>query len=75
LSRFPPCACPSRPPRTRTVKFLHCLPTLHNRDTETGQRIYAKRGPALEVTDEVFESPASAVFDQAESRMHTIKAS
>jgi hypothetical protein len=48
---------------------------LHNRDTEIGQRIYAKRGlDALEVTDEVFESPASVVFDQAENRMHTIKA-
>jgi ornithine carbamoyltransferase len=57
------------------VKFLHCLPALHNRDTEIGQRIYAKRGlDALEVTDEVFESPASVVFDQAENRMHTIKA-
>ena len=44
-------------------------------DTEIGQRIYAKRGlDALEVTDEVFESPASVVFDQAENRMHTIKA-
>src|ERR1700728_3077683 len=57
------------------VKFMHCLPALHNRDTEIGQRIYAKRGlDALEVTDEVFESPASVVFDQAENRMHTIKA-
>ena len=57
------------------VKFLHCLPALHNRDTEIGQRIHAKRGlDALEVTDEVFESPASVVFDQAENRMHTIKA-
>jgi ornithine carbamoyltransferase len=57
------------------AKFLHCLPALHNRDTEIGQRIYAKRGlDALEVTDEVFESPASVVFDQAENRMHTIKA-
>jgi ornithine carbamoyltransferase len=57
------------------VKFLHCLPALHNRDTEIGQRIYAKRGlDALEVTDEVFESPASVVFDQAENRMHTIRA-
>jgi ornithine carbamoyltransferase len=57
------------------VKFLHCLPALHNRDTEVGQRIYARRGlDALEVTDEVFESPASVVFDQAENRMHTIKA-
>jgi ornithine carbamoyltransferase len=57
------------------VKFMHCLPALHNRDTEIGQRIYASRGlDALEVTDEVFESPASVVFDQAENRMHTIKA-
>jgi ornithine carbamoyltransferase len=57
------------------VKFLHCLPALHNRDTEIGRRIYEKRGlEALEVTDEVFESPASVVFDQAENRMHTIKA-
>jgi ornithine carbamoyltransferase len=57
------------------VRFLHCLPALHNRDTEIGQRIYDKRGlDALEVTDEVFESPASVVFDQAENRLHTIKA-
>lgn len=57
------------------VKFMHCLPALHNRDTKIGQRIYASRGlDALEVTDEVFESPASVVFDQAENRMHTIKA-
>jgi ornithine carbamoyltransferase len=57
------------------VRFLHCLPALHNRDTEIGRRIYDKRGlDALEVTDEVFESPASVVFDQAENRMHTIKA-
>ncbi len=57
------------------VRFLHCLPALHNRDTEIGQRIYDKRGlDALEVTDEVFESPASVVFEQAENRMHTIKA-
>jgi ornithine carbamoyltransferase len=57
------------------VKFLHCLPALHNRDTGIGQQIYASRGlDALEVTDEVFESPASVVFDQAENRMHTIKA-
>jgi ornithine carbamoyltransferase len=58
-----------------SVRFLHCLPALHNRDTEIGQRVYAARGlDALEVTDEVFESPASLVFDQAENRMHTIKA-
>ncbi|HEU5391708.1 MAG TPA: ornithine carbamoyltransferase [Streptosporangiaceae bacterium] len=57
------------------VKFLHCLPALHNRDTGIGQQIYDKRGlEALEVTDEVFESSASVVFDQAENRMHTIKA-
>jgi ornithine carbamoyltransferase len=57
------------------VKFMHCLPALHNRDTEIGHRIYAKRGlDALEATEEVFESPASVVFDQAENRMHTIKA-
>ena len=57
------------------VKFLHCLPALHNRETEVGRQIYDKRGlNALEVTDDVFESPASVVFDQAENRMHTIKA-
>ncbi len=57
------------------AKFLHCLPALHNRDTGIGQRIFATRGlDALEVTEEVFESPASVVFDQAENRMHTIKA-
>jgi ornithine carbamoyltransferase len=57
------------------VKFLHCLPALHNRDTDIGQRLYSERGlDALEVTDDVFESPASVVFDQAENRMHTIKA-
>jgi ornithine carbamoyltransferase len=57
------------------AKFLHCLPALHNRDTGIGQRIYDTRGlDALEVTEEVFESPASVVFDQAENRMHTIKA-
>lgn len=57
------------------VKFMHCLPALHNRDTEIGRQIYDKRGlEALEVTDDVFESPASVVFDQAENRLHTIKA-
>ncbi len=57
------------------VKFMHCLPALHNRDTEIGQQLYDKRGlEALEVTEEVFESPASIVFDQAENRLHTIKA-
>jgi ornithine carbamoyltransferase len=57
------------------VKFMHCLPALHNRETTIGQRLYDKRGlEALEVTEEVFESPASIVFDQAENRLHTIKA-
>ncbi|HEX4061596.1 MAG TPA: ornithine carbamoyltransferase [Streptosporangiaceae bacterium] len=57
------------------AKFMHCLPALHNRDTGIGQQLYDKRGlEALEVTEEVFESPASIVFDQAENRMHTIKA-
>jgi ornithine carbamoyltransferase len=57
------------------AKFLHCLPALHNRQTGIGQQIYARRGiDALEVTEEVFESPASVVFDQAENRMHTVKA-
>ena len=57
------------------VKFMHCLPALHNRETDIGQQLYDKRGlDALEVTEEVFESPASIVFDQAENRLHTIKA-
>jgi len=59
----------------RAVKFMHCLPALHNRETTIGQRLYDKRGlEALEVTEEVFESAASIVFDQAENRLHTIKA-
>jgi ornithine carbamoyltransferase len=57
------------------VKFMHCLPALHGRNTEVGQQIYETRGlDALEVTDEVFESPASIVFDEAANRMPTIKA-
>jgi ornithine carbamoyltransferase len=57
------------------VKFLHCLPALHNTETEIGRQVYQGRGlDGLEVTDEVFESPASVVFDQAENRLHTIKA-
>uniref|UniRef100_UPI0040492D35 ornithine carbamoyltransferase n=1 Tax=Georgenia sp. M64 TaxID=3120520 RepID=UPI0040492D35 len=57
------------------VKFLHCLPAFHDRGTKVGEDIFQKTGmTALEVTDEVFESPASVVFDQAENRMHTIKA-
>ncbi len=57
------------------VKFMHCLPAFHNRETEIGERIYRQFGlEAMEVTDEVFESAASIVFAQAENRMHTIKA-
>jgi ornithine carbamoyltransferase len=57
------------------VKFMHCLPAFHNTDTEVGKEIFEKFGlEALEVTEEVFESPASVVFDEAENRMHTIKA-
>lgn len=57
------------------VKFLHCLPAFHNRETKIGEDIYRKFGiESMEVTDEVFESEASVVFDQAENRMHTIKA-
>jgi ornithine carbamoyltransferase len=57
------------------VKFLHCLPAFHNRETKMGEDIFKKFGlEAMEVTDEVFESPASVVFDQAENRVHTIKA-
>ena len=59
-------------PRT---KFMHCLPGFHDRHTKVGEELYQKTGmTALEVTDDVFESPASIVFDQAENRMHTIKA-
>ncbi|HLH61613.1 MAG TPA: ornithine carbamoyltransferase [Ktedonobacteraceae bacterium] len=57
------------------TKFMHCLPALHNTDTKLGRQIYEQYGlEALEVTDEVFESGASIVFDQAENRLHTIKA-
>jgi ornithine carbamoyltransferase len=57
------------------VKFMHCLPSFHNRSTVIGQDIYEKFGlESMEVTDEVFESDASIVFDEAENRMHTIKA-
>jgi len=57
------------------VKFMHCLPAYHNRDTTVGETVYNRFGlPELEVTEEVFESPASIVFDQAENRMHSIKA-
>ncbi len=57
------------------IKFLHCLPAFHNRDTNIGEEIYQKFGiEAMEVSEEVFESDASVVFQQAENRMHTIKA-
>lgn len=57
------------------AKFLHCLPSFHNRDTKIGEEIFKKFGiDAMEATDDVFESPASVVFDQAENRLHTIKA-
>ncbi len=57
------------------VKFLHCLPAFHNRNTVIGEEIYRKYGiEAMEVSDEVFESEHSVVFDEAENRLHTIKA-
>ena len=57
------------------AKFMHCLPAFHNRETVVGEQIFAEHGlDGLEVTDEVFESAASIVFDQAENRLHTIKA-
>src|SRR4051795_10505888 len=57
------------------TKFMHCLPAFHNAETKLGAQMLAEHGISeMEVTDEVFESPASIVFDQAENRMHTIKA-
>lgn len=57
------------------AKFMHCLPAFHNRETEIGEKIFQQYGiDSMEVTEEVFESEASVVFDQAENRMHTIKA-
>ena len=57
------------------VKFLHCLPSYHNRETKIGDVIYQKFGiESMEVTDDIFESEASIVFDQAENRLHSIKA-
>ena len=59
----------------KNVKFMHCLPAFHNRDTKVGEDIYQKTGlESLEVSEEVFESEMSIVFAQAENRMHTIKA-
>lgn len=57
------------------AKFMHCLPAYHDRKTVIGEQLFEATGmDGIEVTDEVFESPASIVFDQAENRMHTIKA-
>jgi len=57
------------------AKFMHCLPAFHNRETKVGEEIYKKFGlGSMEVTEEVFESDASLVFDEAENRLHTIKA-
>ena len=57
------------------VKFMHCLPAFHDTGTDVGREIYEKFGlDAMEVTDDVFESPASLVWDEAENRLHTIKA-
>jgi ornithine carbamoyltransferase len=56
-------------------KFMHCLPAFHNTEMQVGKEIFEKFGmDSLEVTEEVFESPASLVFDEAENRLHTIKA-
>jgi ornithine carbamoyltransferase len=57
------------------VQFMHCLPAFHDRETEVGEEMYQRFGlDGMEVTNEVFESPRSIVWDQAENRMHTIKA-
>jgi ornithine carbamoyltransferase len=58
------------------VRFMHCLPAFHDANTEVGRKVIERTGMSegIEVTDEVFESPASIVFDQAENRLHTIKA-
>ena len=57
------------------MKFLHCLPALHDRNTEVGEEMFERFGlDGMEVTNEVFESERSIVWDQAENRMHTIKA-
>jgi ornithine carbamoyltransferase len=57
------------------VKFLHCLPAFHNRETKIGEEIFQKFGlESMEVSEEVFESSASVAFDEAENRIHTIKA-
>ena len=57
------------------AKFMHCLPAFHNRNTKIGEEVFQKFGlDGLEVTEDVFESDQSVVFDQAENRLHTIKA-
>ena len=57
------------------VRFMHCLPAFHNRETRMGEEIFARFGlEEMEVTEDVFESDASIVFEQAENRVHTIKA-
>lgn len=57
------------------ARFMHCLPAFHDLETEVGRKMFERHGlTAMEVTDDVFESPGSIVFDQAENRMHTIKA-
>ena len=59
----------------KNTKFMHCLPAFHNNETRVGKEIEETYGlNGLEVTEDVFESDASIVFDQAENRMHTIKA-
>ncbi|WP_251622575.1 ornithine carbamoyltransferase [Odoribacter lunatus] len=59
----------------KNCKFMHCLPAFHNLETTVGRDVYKQFGlDALEVTEEIFESPNSIVFDEAENRMHTIKA-
>jgi len=65
-----------RKARNPAVMFMHCLPAFHDANTVVGREIMEHTGmtSGLEVTDEVFSSPASIVFDQAENRMHTIKA-
>jgi ornithine carbamoyltransferase len=65
-----------RKARNPAVKFMHCLPAYHDTNTVVGREIMEHTGmtSGLEVTGEVFTSPASIVFDQAENRLHTIKA-
>ena len=61
----------------RRVKFMHCLPAFHNSETKVGKQIaeqYPDLKNGIEVTDDVFETPANIAFEQAENRMHTIKA-